>query len=298
MVTATAGTVLGNPVISAERYATGVVLPGGVALKRRGVAPVPAGRGARGIITGFSKSSRRRMVDKLMRLDWNAGKAFFLSLTFHESYGLDASRWHLALKLFRLRLEYRYGERLAGAIWRLEVLPRKSGIHRGELAPHYHLLLCWQGGREPRVESFRRWCSEAWTCVCEPGDGAHLVHGADVQVVHERNGRGALLSYCSKYLAKPSDVRLADPATGEVLSVGRCWGIWRNPPFLVVCALAITGEGWNRLVAAVRAHGERVGSWYLSHLSPLVSGFRVFGEFSWLWNTFLESCPGIEVVPC
>ena len=277
--------------------ANAVVLPGGVAVKAMCAASAPPlGGGARGIVTSFSASSRRRMIGRLMQIDWSAGAAHHVVLTWHESFGHDARHWHYLLKLWRQRLEYRYGERVAGVVWRLELVPRKSGVNKGVTAPHYHLLVCWKAGRAPRDDTFARWCSEAWTCVCEPGDGAHLVHGVDCKRVHERNGRGRLLSYLAKYMCKVNGARLVDSHTGEVLSVGRCWGTWGSPPFVVVCGLRMTREGWRQFVQAVREHGERIGSWYLAHLSEAVSGVRVYGEFEWLWQRLrLEVIEGIEV---
>jgi hypothetical protein len=276
--------------------ASGVVLPGGICLKAHGApAPERHGGGIRGIVTHFSQAARRRMVERLMSLDWNAGPAHLVTLTWHEGYSHDAQHWHYMLKLWRERLERRYAGRVAGGLWRLELVPRKSGVSKGVTAPHYHVVVCWKAGKAPSDDGFRRWCSETWNALCEDGDAAHLVHGADVRRVHERNGRGRLLSYLSKYMCKASEARLVDE-NGEVQSIGRTWAVFGSPAFVVVCGLRMTVDGWNRLLSAIRAHGSRIGSWYLAHLSDLCTGVRIYGAFDELWRSLaLERLEGVEV---
>jgi len=230
-----------------------------------------------------------------MALDWGACDGHFVTLTWHENYTHDAAYWHYLLKLWRQRLERRYPGRVAGGLWRLELVPRKSGASKGVTAPHYHCVVHWKRGCAPDDDGFRRWASATWNGLCENGDAHHLVHGVDVRRVHERGGRSRLLGYLTKYMCKASEARLVD-AHGEVLSIGRSWGVWGSLPLVAVCALRMTVEGWKALVSGIRAHGVRIRSWYLSHLSDAALGVRVYGGFDELWRSLaLERMTGVEV---
>lgn len=285
------------------------ILPGGLRVKKLSKGIAPGFGGKRGKIFGFSDASQRRMTDWMMGIPWQSlgeGDTYFVSLTWHWNYttrgeqpapasedgcllttrqsdvsgraqpdrGLllvdwtekDPPRWHEQLKSFRKRLEREYGDRVQGAVWKKEFQDRG--------APHYHLVVFFRPGRGPEFTVFARWVSAAWNDLVEPGDVANLYHGAKIQPVTNRSGSKmrALMRYLGKYMAKQF-LGCVD-LNGELLPVGRVWGIWGEVPEEL---LAEVSYGWNEHVQMVR----RLRRWgkqsrYLSKLSPGRNGFRVF----------------------
>jgi hypothetical protein len=60
-------------------------------------------------------------------------------LTYPDGFPGDPRRWKADLKAWFKRLHRRFPD--AAGFWKLELEPRKRGIHAGEIAPHFHLLL-------------------------------------------------------------------------------------------------------------------------------------------------------------
>jgi len=98
----------------------------------------------------------------------------------------------------------------ASALWRLEVIDRKSGSSKGQVAPHFHLLV-WGGVEET-------WAKQAWFEVNGQSDYAHLKHGAKVDTLDSWAGA---VSYCAKYCGKVC----------EFETHGRIWGIHNRKEF-------------------------------------------------------------------
>jgi len=171
---------------------------------------IPAGRdrqsggGKRGTIAEFSRSSRRRMLEKLHTIRRDAPLPHFVTLTFPDFFpDQQTAKRRLDSWLKRVRRRW---PKTAG-LWRMEVIDRKSGTNKGQVAPHFHLLL-W--GTIERDEAARMWCAVNGT----DGDYAHLRHGADVKALEDWRGVGV---YCSKYMAK------GDGSEYEIR--GRVWGV-------------------------------------------------------------------------
>ena len=278
--------------------AVGVVLPGGVRIKRRRVGPEPAraGGGRRGVIQGFSTESRRRMILQLQQVDWGAGAVFFVTLTFADDAGAfgDWAEWKRDLANWRKRLSRRYGDRLAGGLWKLELAPRKSGDHIGRIAPHFHVALFWRDPHGPNLASFRRWCWKAWHSRCD------VVKARNTQGIE----RGKLLSYLSKYMGKvwtlgergdgmgrTKDGRIFDRGTGELFDTGRVWGTWGDLPTKEVAELELTEAAYRELTERIAEKGRAVGSWYLGAINPQWAGFALMGDGDSLLQ---ELCDGIE----
>jgi len=283
--------------------AVGVALPGGLRLKRRRVGPDPArvGGGRRGVIQGFSTDSRRRMLLRLQQTDWSAGAVFFVTLTFADDAGAfdDWSHWKYELKKWRQRLTYQYGERLSGAIWKLELAPRKSGENVGRIAPHFHLALFWKDAKGPNMASFRRWCWSAWH--------------SRIDAVRARNTegieRGKLLSYLAKYMGKLWTLgetgvgmgrtkrgHVFDKATGELFDTGRVWGTWGQPPTSQVAEIELTEAAYIELTRRIAEKGQAVGSWYLGAVSPQWAGFALLGDGDSLLEELCEGIEGLTII--
>lgn len=153
---------------------------GGVLTVRRNLklTPLKQSRGGRrGIVTAFSRASRRRLIELFSRLDITRTRTTFVTLTFAGSPSGDEAK--RALKQFTMRLRRAYPE--MSAVWRLE--PQKRGSW------HFHLL-AFNMPFLPQQE-----LQQSWTeCTGEARSIAHI------QLV--RFGKRQLMSYASKYMAK------------------------------------------------------------------------------------------------
>ncbi|MEM9952147.1 MAG: hypothetical protein AAF846_11130 [Chloroflexota bacterium] len=90
-----------------------------------------SGGGVRSVVTEFSPQSRRRMIENLNRIDWQAQKSVkFITLTYGQEYpDHQQAKIHLASFIKRLRRLYP----LCSGIWRVELQERG--------APHFHLFI-------------------------------------------------------------------------------------------------------------------------------------------------------------
>ena len=245
-------------------YATITVGDGGARLARWGVPP-PTGRGKRGSIWGFSKASRRRLVDKLMLVPWSempgqgqastTARACMLTLTYPSEFPERVSTTKNHLDNFHRALHHTT-EKEFSALWRLEF--QKRG------APHYHILMFFN---EPiRITSFQNWALKTWARVVGSDDPKHERHGADVRALKVDKSRpGKLMCYLVKYLTKLDD---------NHEHTGRMWGEWGNIPQAVRAAVTFeTQGGFARLLRRIRKWGKR--SPYLRRLSN-IQGARLF----------------------
>lgn len=141
--------------------------------------PTPARRGA---VVGFSKASRRRMIDFTARLDLRQSKVVFLTLTFSGSPSPKQAKIALNRFLMRIRRSFSW----VSGVWRLE--PQQRG------APHFHLMLF----RLPFVP--QRKLQQSWEACT--GEGMSRV---DIRLAR---GLRSVMAYVSKYIGKatPEDV--------------------------------------------------------------------------------------------
>jgi hypothetical protein len=196
------------------------------------------GGGKRGKITGFSHASRRRLLHRLGRMD-KKQLPLFLTLTYPDEYAPNHKnplRVKRDLKVFKQRFMREFP---AGCgIWRLEMIHRKSGKYVGEVFPHFHVLV-W-GVDYVQLLS---WVGEAWYKVVGTGVEKHLRAGTRLERL--RSWRG-VMSYASKYLAKPSDEKDnsgdddGDPP--DRIAWGRIWGniAQQNFPYVPCISIRLT----------------------------------------------------------
>lgn len=98
----------------------------------------------RGKCKGFSRGSRRRLLDRLNQVSKAADLPTFITMTLPDDvfrdnvaeFAKEAKRW-LDTWIKRLRRV----EPAACGLWRIEWQSRKSGRHEGKLFPHFHCLL-------------------------------------------------------------------------------------------------------------------------------------------------------------
>jgi len=150
----------------------------------------PKNRRKRERITGFSRQARFRLLKFGCTIDFKrSGFSVLITLTYPDRYfRIDKDTRNMHRAHFVRKLETYLGIQVKG-LWRVEWVPRQTGMNVGEFMPHFHLLLYglpfvpWQ-----RI-------NEWWKSVIhEAGDVATDIRGA-------KSKRQSGL-YLSKYVAK------------------------------------------------------------------------------------------------
>jgi len=223
-----------------------VLMPDGFTYQQSGSF---GGRGLRGEITGFSRASRKRMIELFSSIR-NEGEMSFVTLTYPDLYPDEPAIWKQHFEQLRHRIK-RFGyEDGLGIVWRLELKSRQSGVNAGKIAPHYHFLAFIPDAGENSMmssqeysEAFGNWLYEAWHDIVAnnwlraiPSDMVgdtwqiedvldadgnikvgevtkHLGHGVFYAPVYDKKHA---MYYCSKYLAK---------IDGDMVACGRRWGV-------------------------------------------------------------------------
>lgn len=169
-----------------------------------------SGGGKRGCVRNLSRKARKRLLDRVHTIRRDAVAPNFVTLTFPDLFPDQATA---KVRLQTLFKRWRRRWKKTSALWRMEVIERKSGGSKGQVAPHFHLIV-W--GEFDAVQA-----SQDWFEVCGSNDYAHLKHGADAQPLKCWQ---SAVCYVAKYCAK------VDP---ESTSEGRCWGIANRAAFPV-----------------------------------------------------------------
>jgi hypothetical protein len=177
----------------------------------------PVGGGQRGEIKGFSRGSRRRLMQTIARVRRDAELPNFVTLTYPNQFP-DPKESKRDLKVFCQRLERAFPS--LGYIWKLE--PQERG------APHYHMLT-WG----VPFEGVAPFVPFAWNEIAGRGDPYHLPFHLGLLpdsklCVSKVNSFRGVWSYASKYLGKTFEV-----AGWNEKETGRFWGVGRrqNVPF-------------------------------------------------------------------
>lgn len=150
-------------------------------------------RGKRGVVDGMSKGSRGRFIRKVNSLIFDADKAVFVTLTYHNNQD-DARSAKRDLRTLIKRLHRRHPD--AGFVWVAE--RQKRG------AIHFHLLFINGKGWENEI-------SKTWHAITDTWSRAHFVYGV---LALPADGSKAV-SYLASYLSK-GGLRKGD---------GRAWGM-------------------------------------------------------------------------
>jgi len=243
---------------------------GGNYVKYRGArGRAPQIENTRGTIRAFSGRSRRRLLAFFNSVDRSVispEQVWFVTLTYPGVWSDDPEQWKADLKAFRKRMERAWGA--LAVIWKIE--PQKRG------APHFHLMILvpsgmtagmWAAGRKRhngrwvtvwiggKLSDFREFCSRAWFEVVKSGDHRHRRAGTTVEPLESWN---KAVAYAAKYIGK--EVDFFDRQTGEVLEVGRFWGIWRRELWPVHLVSFTLGEHeWVKIRRHVRRYLKRRG---------------------------------------
>ena len=142
-----------------NRTENGKTLPGGifwvggslVKIQREREATPQKGGGKRGVIKGFSRQSRRRLMQTVGKID-RLSKPLFLGLTFPDELNKEAGDPQKKVEYAKVclrRFEKRFLRRFPSGsyIWRLEGQKRKSGRFLGQ----------WFLPTRPRLRCSRFW---------------------------------------------------------------------------------------------------------------------------------------------
>jgi hypothetical protein len=164
--------------------------------------PLDQGSHARQPIKEFTLKARKNMLETVSRMDWNKGKAVFITLTYHhiKPNAKDCKR---DLRTFLKRLYRKYGNK--AVLWRIE--RQKRG------AWHFHLIV-FNLPFFP-IETLLLWWQEI---TRQP-----TITQCDIQLIdNAKKARSYVAKYCGK-----ADIGTLDYLTnlpGYSLP-GRFWGI-------------------------------------------------------------------------
>lgn len=223
------------------------------------------GGGARGLVTGFSSASRRR----LMRLIASLGRSerpVFVTLTYPDLFPTEPAKWKRDLDVFGKRLARKFS--VAGALWRIEFKERRTGASEGTVAPHFHLLVYGPGYRD-----LLEWVSGAWWSVVGSRDADHLKVGTRVERIYSWGGT---LRYVGKYIAKVDEY----PADWQ----GKAWGVIGRErlPWVVEVVISLTEEESIKLVRLGRKMIKASGRTFSHGLTWIVNAERVLDYLEFL----------------
>lgn len=218
-----------------------------VKVKRLNAPPPPHGIHKRNVVTGFSKRSRKRMIELFaMIVDV---PDLFCTLTWSDDVAtLDPDKFKRHFEAFRRRLEYHYAD--LKAVWRIEVETRKSGERKGEPLAHYHLLI-WLPKGNPELKKsllngngnlWREW----WHDVTQSKHEWHKKrYGLQLEEIKSRRH---CYHYVSKYVAKEST---------EQHAIGRRWGRVGQLDTLPVFEMDVTQEQYIQLKRLIASYVKK-----------------------------------------
>ena len=242
----------------------------------------------RGRITGFSRTSRRRMMLFLAKVRLTEDSLpLFGTTTYPDIFPEEAAKFKRDLQAFLHRLKRRFPD--GGILWRLEFKRRKSGENVGKIAPHFHWLL-WNvpeefpfrdergkwcalrvqddGGAEVtlrwRCESdvnssttalsgkdeIKHWFSRNWYDVAGTGEIKHYLAGTNVKHLASAH---LVFCYVAKYLSKVDREAVCEYP-------GRFWGVVnpKNIPLGQRVVLPCTGRQAAQVMRFLRRYMRSV----------------------------------------
>ena len=242
----------------------------------------------RGRIHGFSRASRRRMMQFLAKVCLDAGLPLFGTTTYPDIFPDEAEKFKRDLRTLIERIKRRFPK--AGLLWRLEFQVRKSGVNAGKIAPHFHWLL-WnvprkfvfkaETGKWAKVsqgkdgiwhetvrffdgdkiatvvnpihddqDRFTEWLSRNWYDVAGTGDLRHYNAGTNVKLLTSKR---EVFFYVSKYMGKAE-------AEEGCACPGRFWGVVnpKNIPMGKRKAILCTGKQAAQLMRFMRRYVSSV----------------------------------------
>ena len=199
----------------------------------------------RGVISGFSKKSRQRIMRTMSTVDQSkiVGTPLFLTLTYPAIWNEDPASWKRDFDTFVKRLSRRYPELVI--IWRMEF--QKRG------APHFHCLLlnCSPARIYWQHKEMAPFINASWYNAVGSNDPDHFKAGINLQPVKSFK---RLISYVSKYISKEESEQIQSQYPEHI---GRFWGII-NRQYMPITPIEVelTPEEFHRLRRIARNYLE------------------------------------------
>lgn len=217
-------------------------------------------------VTGWSRKSRARMVERLCTLDYAAlfpqGRLpAMVTLTYPSDWETVAPNGKAVkkhLKAFRKRWSRTWNEELA-CVWKLEFQRRG--------APHFHLLVAPPHGMTSNGENFRTWLSRSWAeIVAHPDHDEYKKHLAAGTGIDWNEGLRStdpkrVAVYFTKhgsFAAKEYQHCVPEPWTKPGQGPGRFWGYWVLEP--ATSTVEITAEDALKAARTLRRWARAQGT--------------------------------------
>ena len=244
------------------------------------IAPVTS---TRGTVKEFTSKSRGRMLEKVARLEV-AEKVDFVTLTFD-----DDTIPHNSIELqSHLRALWEYLRRHhegCSALWRIELEVRQSGIYKGHIAPHVHLLIWGASFTRPDFPGHKysgELCDE-WSRIVtrdNPELSQKVADGYRLRTDYkELKGNRGVMYYVSKYCAKVSKPFAMKDAILVYLPYsheGRFWGVFQanKLPFASLTVVTLEDDAW----VYGEFKSECTAEYYQLHFYGEYQGFKLFTD--------------------
>jgi hypothetical protein len=163
----------------------------------------------------FSMNARLRMLCTVATIDWQkTGPCTFCTLTYPDPVALEGVAKKTTHRMQFLRDVEIYSGKHVPTLWRVEWEPRKSGVLKGQLIQHIHLLM--MGVPFIPFDLAEGW----WRRIIGSKEPVRI------QLTRAKGKEKAAL-YASKYCAKPADVPFLVNVP-YLNKLGRHWGITRR----------------------------------------------------------------------
>lgn len=167
----------------------------------------------RGIIHGMSAKSRKRMLEGIAQWsNFDIGRAYFVTITYHEEYGVHFSAWKRDIELLEKRMKRSFSE--MGGLWKLEFQTRG--------APHFHLLV---SGVDAVQSEMVEWVTKNWAEIAHSTSEYKGKYATNVRRVYSLRHA---MHYCAKYMTKDVPLYVNPDSDGvlEPIPTGRIWAFF------------------------------------------------------------------------
>jgi hypothetical protein len=171
--------------------------------------------GRRGVIKGFTRAARLRMLRTIACINWDqCGKSVFITLTYPDELADRTNAERTRDRYLFLRSMEKHLDRKVGGLWRVEWQERKSGMRKGTLVPHVHVVLfnCRFISKEVVNDGWRR---------------ALNAEGRLITWIDGISSAAKTARYIAKYCAKAVETSVLDNAS-YLNTSGRHWGMHRR----------------------------------------------------------------------
>lgn len=237
-----------------------------VVVKHRLGMPFPVETPIRSPVVEFTRASRMRLLRTLNRIEWrNIMHSLFITLTYPDTVEyLKYSSRNKHRAIFLRHLESYLGCKV-GVIWRCEWKERLTGVRKGKLAPHLHLIVFGH------TYIHHKKINVMWKKA--------ISHKKSVSThVAAVTGHQGALRYLAKYVSKEHYLDISAYLNNGI-QVGRHWGMARRS-VIPWAEVVLNHELTSDEVALLQALEETVNPAY----DPaLAAGFTLLGDEARKW---------------